>query len=294
MTSVPRVLLRDGSSIPQLGFGVWQLGEADCVRLVGEALRIGYRSIDTAQLYGNEASVGQALRETDVLRSEITITSKLRNGAHRRDDALRAFDLTMQKLGLEQLDQFLIHWPVPEQDLYVEAWSTLIELQAQGRVRSIGVSNFDPVHIDRIVTASGVLPAVNQIELHPRYQQRGTRAFHQRHGIATESWSPLGPGTDAVAFWQQSGNPRGEPVLPDPTILAIAEKHRKSAAQVIIRWHLQQGLILFPKSAKPERIAENFDVFDFALDEQDIGSIAGMDRRGGKVGAQPAAFNFVF
>ena len=294
MSQVPTVALRDGTSIPQLGFGVWQLGEAECVKLVVEALRIGYRSIDTAQLYGNEASVGQALRETDVPRSTITVTSKLRNAAHKRDDALRAFDLTMDNLGLDQLDHFLIHWPVPEQDLYVEAWTTLIELQAQGRVRSIGVSNFDQGHVERIVAATGVVPVVNQIELHPRFQQLAAQEFHQRLGIVTESWSPLGPGTDAVAFWEKSGLPRGEPVLSDGAMKAIATKHGKTPAQVAIRWQIQQGLVLFPKSAKPERIAENFDVFDFTLDDVDLKAISVMDRKDGKIGAQPANFNMVF
>lgn len=290
----PRIALSDGNSMPQLGFGTWQIGEADCPRLVGEAIAAGYRSIDTAEGHGNEAGIGQAIRASAVPRENLFITSKLRNAAHTRDLALQSFDETMTRLGLAQLDLFLIHWPVPAGDKYVEAWRTLIELRAEGRVRSIGVSNFDPVHIDRLVRETGVTPVVNQIELHPRYQQRDRRGYHQRRGIALASWSPLGPGTGNTAWWWTHGRATAPPLLADDTIAAIAAKHGKSAAQVIIRWHLDEGLILNPKSVEPARIKENFDVFDFRLDAEDRYRIEALDSPTGKIGAEPAEWNLMF
>ncbi|WP_457938717.1 aldo/keto reductase [Mesorhizobium sp. 10J20-29] len=272
------IALNDGNSIPQLGLGVWQVDAAETAQVVGWAIEAGYRSIDTAEGYRNEEGVGEAIRSAGVSRSELYITSKLRNGAHKRDRALREFDATMQKLGLEQLDLFLIHWPMPKRDDYVEAWKTLIELRDAGRIRSIGVSNFNQDHLERIIGETGVTPVVNQIELHPRFQQRDKREFHARHGIAIESWSPLGSGR----------------LLDDPTLRAIAARHGKSIAQTIIRWHLQQELIVIPKSANRDRIAANFDVFDFELDAEDLGKIAAMDSSDGRTGSDPARADFEF
>ena len=273
-----RIELNDGTSIPQLGLGVWQVDPNNTAKVVGWAIESGYRSIDTAEGYGNEEGVGEAIRAASVPRSELYITSKLRNGAHRRDDALRAFDDTMKKLGVEQLDLFLIHWPLPSQDKYVEAWKTLIELKNAGRIKSIGVSNFNQDHLERIIGETGVTPAVNQIELHPAFQQRDKREFHRKHDIRIESWSPLGRGR----------------LLDDPTIAKIAGKHGKTVAQTIIRWHLQQGLIVIPKSVNKDRIAANFDVQGFELDAEDIKAIDALDSAGGRTGPDPATASFLF
>jgi len=275
----PRVKLNDDNIIPQLGLGVWQVDPAITARVVADGIKAGYRSIDTAEGYNNEEGVGQAIREAGVARSELFITSKLRNGGHARDLALRSFDETMQKLGIEQLDLFLIHWPVPSQGKYLEAWKTLVELKSQGRIRSIGVSNFNQDHLEKIIGETGVTPVVNQIELHPMFQQRDKRDFHRVHNIVIESWSPLGSGR----------------ALDNPTIAGIAQKHGKSIAQVIIRWHLQEGLIVIPKSTHKERIEENFAVFDFELDAGDLGKIAALDNpSGGRIGSDPATASFLF
>ena len=273
-----QIRLNDTSSIPQLGLGVWQVDPSTTAQVVGWAIEAGYRSIDTAEGYRNEEGVGKAIRNAGVPRDELFITSKLRNGAHKRDRALREFDATMDKLGLEQLDLFLIHWPMPRRDDYVEAWKTLIELRNAGRIRSIGVSNFNQDHLERIIGETGVTPAVNQIELHPRFQQRDKREFHASHGIAIESWSPLGSGR----------------LLDDPTLGAIAKKHGKSIAQTIIRWHLQQDLIVIPKSANRDRIAANLDVFDFELDAEDFEKITALDSSDGRTGPDPASADFEF
>ncbi|TPM45494.1 aldo/keto reductase [Mesorhizobium sp. B2-2-3] len=273
-----QISLNDGSTIPRLGLGVWQVDPAITAKVVGWGIKAGYRLIDTAEGYQNEKGVGEAIRGAGVPRGELFITSKLRNGAHQRDAALRAFDDTMDKLGIEQIDLFLIHWPVPSQDKYVEAWQTLVELQKAGRIKSVGVSNFNRDHLERIIGETGVTPAVNQIELHPRFQQREIREFHARHNIHTESWSPLGSGR----------------LLSDATIAGIAAKHGKSAAQTMIRWHLQEGLIVIPKSVHQDRISANFDVFDFELDAQDLKAIRGMDSTDGRVGPNPATAAFLF
>lgn len=278
MANQPRLKLNDGNSIPQLGFGVWQVPEAVTAEVVGHALKAGYRSIDTAEGYNNEEGVGEALRKSGLPRNEVFVTSKLRNGGHARDLALKSFDETMKKLGIEQLDLFLIHWPVPSQNKYAEAWKVLVELQKAGRIKSIGVSNFNPDHIERIIGETGVTPAVNQIELHPAWQQRKNRPFFAKHNITVESWSPLGQGKD----------------LKDPTIAAIAKKHGKTPAQVIIRWHLDEGFIVIPKSVTQSRIVENFGVFDFALDADDKAKIGGLDSPNGRMGADPATASFLF
>lgn len=275
----PRIALNDGNSIPQLGLGVWQVPPEITARVVRDGINAGYRSIDTAEGYNNEEGVGEAIRSVDVPRSELFITSKLRNGGHARDLALRSFDETMKKLGIEQLDLFLIHWPVPSQDKYVEAWKVLVELQKEGRIRSIGVSNFNEDHLERIIGETGVTPVVNQIELHPRFQQRDKRDYHKQHKIKIESWSPLGSGRS----------------LDDPTIAKIAQKHGKTVAQTIIRWHLQEGLIVIPKSTHKERIEENFDVFGFELDAEDMATIRGLDNpETGRIGSNPATAAFLF
>lgn len=272
------IALNDGAAIPQLGLGVWQVDPTITAEVVGWGIEAGYRLIDTAEGYQNEEGVGQAIRKAGVPRGELFITSKLRNGAHQRDAALRAFDETMEKLGIEQLDLFLIHWPVPSQGKYVEAWKTLVELRQAGRIKSIGVSNFNQDHLERIIGETGVTPVVNQIELHPRFQQRAARDFHARRNIRIESWSPLGSGR----------------LLSDPTLAGIAGKHGKSVAQIIIRWHLQEGLIVIPKSNHQDRIAANFDVFDFELDAKDLETIGGMDAPDGRNGANPATAAFLF
>ena len=279
ISAVPNLKLNDGHSIPQLGLGVWQVEPGITARVVRDGIAAGYRLIDTAEGYNNEAGVGEAIRTAGVPRNELFITSKLRNGGHARDAALKSFDGTMKALGIEQLDLFLIHWPVPSQGKYVEAWKTLVELQQQGRIRSIGVSNFNQDHLERIIKETGVTPVVNQVELHPAFQQRDKRDFHREHDIKIESYSPLGSGRS----------------LDDKTIAAIGEKHGKSIAQVILRWHLQEGLIVIPKSTHKERIVENFDVFGFELDADDLDKIRSLDKgEKGRIGANPATASFLF
>ncbi|UCI24741.1 aldo/keto reductase [Mesorhizobium sp. B2-8-5] len=273
-----QLTLNDGAAIPQIGLGVWQVDPDITAKVVRWGVGAGYRLIDTAEGYRNEEGVGEAIRAAGVPRSELFITSKLRNGAHQRDAALRAFDDTMQKLGINKIDLFLIHWPVPSQNKYVEAWKTLVELQKAGRIKSVGVSNFNQEHLERIIGETGVTPVVNQIELHPRFQQRDKREFHEKHNIHIESWSPLGSGR----------------LLADPTLEKIAEKHGKSVAQVIIRWHLQEGLIVIPKSIHQERIAGNFDVFGFELDADDMQTVHGLDSADGRTGPDPATAAFLF
>lgn len=279
MADVPSIKLRDGNAIPQLGLGVWQVDPGITARVVRDAIDAGYRAIDTAEGYDNEQGVGEAIRTGGVPRSELFITSKLRNGGHARDKALKSFDETMQKLGIEQLDLFLIHWPVPSQDKYVEAWKTMVELKQQGRIRSIGVSNFNQDHIDRIVNETGEVPVVNQIELHPYFPQLDKRDYHAQHDIRIESYSPLGSGS----------------VLEDDKIKQIADKHGKSVAQTILRWHLQQGLIVIPKSTHKERMVDNIAVFDFELSAEEMDAISGLDKgEDGRTGSNPATADFLF
>jgi 2,5-diketo-D-gluconate reductase A len=270
--------LNDGSAIPQIGLGVWQVDAGVTAQVVRWGIEAGYRSIDTAEGYDNEEGVGEAIRSAGVPRKELFITSKLRNGGHQRDLALRSFDETMRKLGLEQLDLFLIHWPVPSQNKYVEAWKALVELREAGRIKSIGVSNFNQDHLERIIGETGVVPVVNQIELHPRFQQRDKREYHARHNIRIESWSPLGSGR----------------LVKDATLDRIANKHGKSVPQVIIRWHVQEGLIVIPKSVHKDRIAANLDIADFELDREDLATINGMDSSSGRNGPDPAKAAFLF
>ena len=270
--TVPRIRLNDGTEIPALGYGTWQLDEGAVSEALGAALDAGYRHIDTAHAYGNEAAIGRVIADADIARDELWITSKLWNDRHGRDATLRAFDGTMERLGLDVLDLYLIHWPVPMEDKYAESWQAMVELREQGRIRSIGVSNFEPDHIDRIVGETGVVPSVDQIELHPRYQQRAIRDTLAARDIRIESWSPLGQGE----------------IMSDPTIARIAETHGKSPAQVILRWHLDQGLIVFPKSTSPDHIRSNMDVFDFALDAEQTAAIDALDAADGKMGPKPS------
>ena len=266
---VPAILLNDGLSMPQLGFGVWQVGDEKIVPSVSAALDAGYRSIDTAAAYGNERGVGEAIRASGVPREEIFLTTKLWSDKH--DNALAGIDESLAKLGQDRLDLYLIHWPRPKQGLYVEAWKGLIRCREEGKTRSIGVSNYTQAHEEEIIAATGVIPAVNQIELHPYFQQRAMRAYHADKGIVTESWSPLGQG--------------GE-VLKDPVIVGIAETHGRTPAQVVLRWHMELGLVTIPKSVTPERIRENLDVFDFHLTSEDMARIEGLDR-GERLGGDP-------
>ncbi|MCC2308253.1 aldo/keto reductase [Cellulomonas chengniuliangii] len=268
---VPDVTLLDGRAIPQLGFGVFKVDDDTAETAVAHALAAGYRLIDTAKLYGNEAGVGRAVRASGLPREDVYVTTKIWNDDHGRERTLRAFDASVERLGLGVPDLVLIHWPFPGQDLYSETWSTLVELRDAGRVRSVGVSNFQPAHLARIIADSGVTPVVNQVELHPYLQQRALREIHAELGIATEAWSPLGRDTG---------------LLDDPVLVAIAARHGVTPAQVVLRWHLDIGNIVIPKSVTPSRIQANLDVFDFALTEEDHEEIAGLDR-GARIGPDP-------
>jgi 2,5-diketo-D-gluconate reductase A len=277
VASVPTITLNNGVEIPQLGFGVYQVPPEDTADAVTTALELGYRHIDTAEMYGNEKGVGEAVARSGIDRSEIFVTSKLNNGFHRRDDALRAFDQSLADLGFEQLDLFLIHWPLPGIDVdYVETWKALEEIYASGRVRAIGVSNFKPHHLRRLFSDTEIRPAVNQIEIHPYLAQDDVRAFDADHEIVTEAWSPIAQGK----------------VLDDPAITAIAERLERTPAQVVLRWHIQRGDVVFPKSVTRERIAENFALFDFELGAEDMATVTGLDR-GERTGPDPDTFNYI-
>ncbi|MBO8198573.1 aldo/keto reductase [Streptomyces smyrnaeus] len=274
MTSVPNVTLNNGVVMPQLGFGVFQVPDEETAPAVAVALAAGYRSIDTAAVYGNERGVGQALSASGLPREDLFITTKLWNDDQGKDKALAAFDASLDKLGLDYVDLYLIHWPTPARDLYVETYKVLEEILASGRTRAIGVSNFRVPDLRRLQDSTGVTPAVNQIELHPALQQNELRAFHAEHGIATEAWSPLAQGA----------------VLKDEPIVKIAGSHGVSPAQVVLRWHLQSGNIVIPKSVTSERIRQNLDVFGFELSDADMSAIAGLDR-GLRTGPDPDTLN---
>lgn len=277
MTIPPHISLNDGNAIPRIGLGVWRLPDSDAPQLVADAIAAGYRHIDTAEAYQNEAGVGHGLKRANVRRRDLWITSKLQTSLQGYDSTLRAFDQTMAKLALDQLDLFLVHWPAPARNQYVATWKAFIELQQQGRIRSIGVSNFLPGHLERLIGETGVTPAVNQIELHPKYQQAATRDWHAQHGIVTESYSPLGG--------------KGTELLNDPVISGIAQRIGRSPAQVIIRWHLQLDLVVLPKSSKLERAVENLDVWDFELTDDDMAAVGGLDSSDGKTLPQPNELN---
>ncbi|MGP3757300.1 Aldo/keto reductase [Streptomyces sp. LamerLS-316] len=274
MSTVPTVTLNNGVTIPQLGFGVFQVPDDETTAAVASALEAGYRSIDTAAVYGNEAGVGRALAESGIARDELFVTTKLWNADQGYDATLAAFDTSLAKLGLDHVDLYLIHWPTPARDLYTDTWRALEKLLADGRIRAAGVSNFQPAHLRRLAEESSLVPAVNQIELHPGLQQSELRAVHAEYGIATEAWSPLAQGA----------------LLNEEAIVAVAGRHGKTPAQAVLRWHLQLGNIVIPKSVTPARIRQNIDVFDFELSAADMDAIAGLDR-GMRTGPDPDTLN---
>ena len=276
MTAVPTIKLNNGVEIPQLGFGVFQIEPAETRAATLEALKVGYRHIDTAEMYGNEREVAVAIRDSGIARAEVFVTSKLNNGFHARDKALAAFEESLAVMELDYLDLFLIHWPLPGVGDYVETWKALEAIYASGRVRAIGVSNFQVHHIERLARECQVVPAVNQIEIHPYFNQDDLRAFDSAHGIATEAWSPIAQGN----------------VLGDPTIVEVARRVGRTPAQVTLRWHIQRGDIVFPKSVAPRRIAENFALFDFELATADMAAITALHRNGRR-GPDPDEFNWI-
>jgi diketogulonate reductase-like aldo/keto reductase len=273
MTTTPKITLNDSHTIPQLGFGVFQVAPEETVDAVMHALRTGYRHIDTAALYGNEAEVAEAIARAGVERSDVFVTTKVWNDDQGRERTRRAFEHSLEQLGFDYVELYLIHWPAPAQNQYVETWETLIELRDEARARSIGVSNFQIDHLERIIDATGVVPALNQVELHPRLQLKELRSFHRQHGIATEAWSPLGRGR----------------ILDDPVIVEIASSIGRTPAQVVLRWHVQIGNIVIPRSVNPARIEENFQIFDFELGDDVLGAIDELDA-GQRIGPDPATF----
>ncbi|MFC4334583.1 aldo/keto reductase [Salininema proteolyticum] len=272
--AAPTMTLNNGVEMPRLGFGVFQIPDDETTAAVTSALEAGYRSIDTAAVYGNETGVGRAVAESGIPRDQLFVTSKVWNSDQGYDNTLRAYDESLAKLGLDALDLYLIHWPAPANDLYEETWRALEKLYSEGRVRAIGVSNFQPDHLERIIKDDGVVPAVNQVELHPAMQNREVAAADTAYGIATEAWSPLAKGA----------------VLGDDAIVAIADRHGKTPAQVVVRWHLQEGRVVIPKSVTPSRIAANIDVFDFELTQEELAAIDGLDGDG-RTGPHPDEFN---
>jgi len=275
MPAVPSLAMNNGIQIPQLGFGVFLIPPEETEKAVSEALSAGYRLIDTAQGYRNEEGVGAAISSAGIQRDELFVTTKLTNSEHGYDKALRAFDESMNKLGLDVLDLFLIHWPLPMFDQYVETWRAFERLLSDGRVLSIGVSNFEIAHLERLLAETDVTPAVNQVELHPDFPQEELREFHAAHGIRTESWGPLG---------------QGKGLLENPHILDVARRKARTPGQVVLRWHIQLGNVVIPKSVNPDRIRENIDIFDFELDESDMQAIAQV-RTGRRLGADPNHFD---
>ena len=280
VSTVPTITLNDGHEIPQLGFGVFQVPPEETARAVAEALEVGYRHIDTAEMYRNEHGVGEAIRAAGLERDQVYVTSKLSNGFHRPDDARRAFDQTLKQLGFDAVDLFLIHWPLPTlyDGDFVSTWRVLEELKEQGRARSIGVSNFQVPHLERLLNETDVVPAVNQIELHPYLLNDAVRSFGEEHGIHTEAWSPIAQGA----------------VLDDPVITGIAGRLDRTPAQVVLRWHIQRDSIVFPKSTTPSRIRENFELFDFELGPDDMSAIAALDQgEKGRTGPDPDKFAYI-
>ncbi|MDX6276335.1 MAG: 2,5-diketo-D-gluconate reductase [Nocardioidaceae bacterium] len=277
MTSVPSVSLNNGTEIPQLGFGVYQVPPAETKDATLAALDVGYRHIDTAEMYRNEKGVGEAVRESGLDRADVFVTSKLNNGFHAHDDALKAFDTSLDALGFDYLDLFLIHWPLPGIDIdFMETWTALEEIYASGRAKAIGLSNFQPSHVRRVIAEGQVIPAVNQIEVHPYLTQDEARAANSEHGIATEAWSPIAQGL----------------VLDDPVVTGVASEQGKTPAQVVLRWHLQRGDIVFPKSVTRSRVEENFDLFDFELSDGDMAVITALNKDE-RTGPNPDEFNWI-
>ncbi|PWU43436.1 oxidoreductase [Micromonospora globispora] len=278
--TIPQIPLNDGNTIPQLGFGVFQIEPKDTAEAVGRALEVGYRHIDTAEMYGNEAEVGQAVRTSGLDRGDVYVTSKLNNGFHRPDDARKAFESTLAALKFDYIDLFLIHWPLPTlyDGDFVSTWKVLEEFQRDGRARSIGVSNFQVPHLERLAAEADVVPAVNQIEVHPYFGNEEVRAYGKAHNILTEAWSPIAQGK----------------VLDDPTLVDIAEQVGRTVAQVVLRWHVQRGDVVFPKSTTPKRIEENFQIFDFELDDATMERITALNKgEAGRQGPNPDTFDYV-
>ncbi|AEM82306.1 aldo/keto reductase [Streptomyces violaceusniger] len=275
MSKVPFITLNNGVRIPQLGFGVWQIPDDEAQVAVRTALDAGYRSIDTAAIYGNEEGTGKGLAASGIARDELFVTTKLQNADQGYDSTLRAFDASLTRLGLEYVDLYLIHWPLPGVDKYVDTWKAFEKIYSEGRAKAIGLSNFHAAHTQRLLSETSIIPVIDQIELHPQLQQAELRAFNARHDIATEAWSPLG---------------QGKGLLDDPKLAAIARKHGKSPAQVVLRWHLDLGNVVIPKSVTPSRIQENIDVFDFQLDSEDLSAIDSLEA-GNRLGFDPETFN---
>jgi 2,5-diketo-D-gluconate reductase A len=278
--TVPTITIHDQTTIPQLGFGVFQVPPADTARAVSDALEVGYRHIDTAQMYGNEAGVGEALAAAALPRDEVYVTSKLSNAFHRPDDARRSFDETLERLRLDRIDLFLVHWPLPTRydGDFVSTWQTLYEFVKDGRATSIGVSNFQPDHLDRIIDETGVVPVVNQVEVHPYFRNEDVRAANARHEVATEAWSPIAQGA----------------VLDDPRVVEVADATGATPSQAVLRWHLQRGDIVFPKSTRVERMRENFGALDVTLDDRQMAALDGLDRgEDGRRGPHPDAFDMI-
>lgn len=276
--TVPSLNLNDGNSIPQLGFGVFLVPPEETAATVTSALEVGYRHIDTAQMYGNERQVGEALAASGIARDELFVTTKLNNTNHAPDDVRRSFDQSLADLGLDHVDLFLIHWPLPTRydGDFVSTWKAMTELTADGRAKSVGVSNFEPDHLERIIAETGVLPAVNQIEVHPQFANADARTASLEHNLLVEAWSPIGRGA----------------VLDDPTIGEIAARAGKTPAQVTLRWHIERGDIIFPKSMHRSRMEENIDIFDFTLSPEDVATISGLDRGAeGRIGPDPKTFD---
>ncbi|GGA78457.1 putative oxidoreductase [Brucella endophytica] len=269
--TVPSIKLNDGTQIPQLGFGVWQVGNDEATKVVGKALETGYRHIDTAAIYGNEEGVGKALKNSGLPRGDIYLTTKLWNTDQGYDSALKALEASLKRLQTDYVDLYLIHWPVPARDLFMDSWRALIKLKEQGVVKSIGVSNFRIADLERVIKETGVTPVLNQIELHPQFQQNELRVFHEKKDIATQAWSPLGQGK----------------ILENPVLENIAAKHGKTVAQTILRWHLDTGNIVIPKSSTPARIVENFDVFGFQLTSGEHDAISELNSPDGRIGPHP-------
>ncbi|AYG60879.1 aldo/keto reductase [Rhizobium jaguaris] len=276
MTTQPTITFNDGNSIPQVGLGVWQTPENVAPMAVSTALKAGYRHVDTAAIYANEDGVGEGLRQSGVARKDIFLTTKLWNEAQGFDSTLKAFDESLKRLGTDYVDLYLIHWPSPHRGRYLDTWKAFLRIKEEGRARSIGVSNFAKEHLDRIIGETGVTPVLNQIELHPTFQQKGLREVHDKLGIKTQSWSPLGQGK----------------LLDNAVIGKVAAKHGRTPAQVVIRWHMDNGLIVIPKSVTPSRIEENFKVFDFELDADDLAEIAKLDSAGARIGPDPLKASF--
>ena len=272
--TVPALSFRDGGTIPQLGYGVFKVDPEVAADVTAQALEAGYRHIDTAKIYGNEEGVGRAIADSGIAREDLFVTTKLWNDAHAFDDAIAACEASLERLGLDYVDLYLVHWAVPEQGQYVEAWKALIALQERGLVRSIGVSNYPGAQLEEIIEATGTAPAIHQIELHPYFQQRELREVHERHGILTEAWGPLGQGKSDL--------------LENPAVTSVAEAHNASPAQVVLAWHLAHGIVTIPKSVTPSRIVENLTSVDVTLTSEEVAAIDALDRPDGRGGADPA------